>query len=189
MIDKKAFAEMQKVMEEFDKKREEIIKLARIALKNSKKAIFSMHRKDKESARELLDEAKKYLKEMENLISKDHNLDISVNNEAIEEYVEAECFYHFLASKKIPSHKDLKVDVELYLQGLCDLTGELTRRAVNDVINGNNDSVIEIKEFISELYEELMQFDFRNSPLRRKYDAVKYSLEKLEDLSLKLKLK
>ncbi len=189
MLDKKYFESLRKKTEEFDGKREEVIKLARIILKNSKKAIFALHRNDNKDARKLLDEAKKIIKQMESLIDNSHDLMMGLHSEALEEYVEAECFYSFLQAKKIPTNENLEVSIEIYLQGLCDLTGELTRKAVNDVIKGNNKSVLEIKEFISELYEELLQFDFRNSPLRRKYDAVKYALEKLEDLSLKLKLK
>ena len=34
-----------------------------------------------------------------------------------------------------------------------------------------------------------MQFDFRNSELRRKFDGIKWELKKLEDLSIELKLK
>lgn len=189
MINKKNFEQMRSVMDGFDKTREDVIKIARIILKNSKKSIFACHRGDLKNARILLDESKVKIKEMEKLISADHDLMISIHNEALEEFVEAECFYNFLKNKKIPTCKELNVSVETYLQGLCDLTGELTRKAVNEVIEGNVDGVLEIKKLISDLYEELMQFDFRNSPLRRKYDAIKYSLEKLEDLSLKIKLK
>jgi hypothetical protein len=35
----------------------------------------------------------------------------------------------------------------------------------------------------------LMMFDFRNIPVRRKFDSIKYGLNKLENLILELKLK
>ena len=34
-----------------------------------------------------------------------------------------------------------------------------------------------------------MMFDFRNIPARKKFDSIKYGLEKLENLVLELKLK
>ena len=39
------------------------------------------------------------------------------------------------------------------------------------------------------MYGELLKFDFRDNEVRRKFDAVKYDLRKLEDLVLDLKLK
>lgn len=189
MIDKEIFMRMRESIESFEEKREEIIKLAKDILKQSKKSIFACHRGNLNKARELLDKVKKKIFEMKKLVVNNHYLITNLYYDALEEFVESECFYSFLKNKKIPSNEELNVSVELYLQGLCDLTGELTRKAVNDLINGDKSSVFEIKEFVSELYEELLQFDFRNSSLRRKYDAIKYSLEKLESLALKIKLK
>jgi hypothetical protein len=34
-----------------------------------------------------------------------------------------------------------------------------------------------------------MLFDWRNTPARKKFDSIKYGLEKLEDLALKIKMK
>ena len=39
------------------------------------------------------------------------------------------------------------------------------------------------------IYGELLKFDFRDNEIRRKVDAVKYELRKLEDLVLDLKFK
>jgi predicted translin family RNA/ssDNA-binding protein len=38
------------------------------------------------------------------------------------------------------------------------------------------------KEFVTELSQILLEFDFRNGPLRRKYDSLKYSLKTIEDI-------
>ena len=50
---------------------------------------------------------------------------------AIQEYVEAVCFYSVIVNGKLPGHKTLGAMPEHYLLGLCDLTGELSRRATN----------------------------------------------------------
>ena len=50
-------------------------------------------------------------------------------------------------------------------------------------------TALRIREFVTEIYEELLLFDFRNIPVRKKFDSIKYGLEKLEDLVLELKLK
>ncbi len=190
MIDKKSFEVMRKEMEAFDKGRESLIKISRDVLKFSKGAIYSLHRSEIETADNQLKEARKIISEMNSMIKKDaHLASVGSYNEALEEYVEASCYFEFLKSKKIPSPKDLGVDTDTYLPGLCDLVGELVRKAMNSAIKGDLKLAAEIKDFVSEIYEELMLFDFRNIPVRRKFDAIKYGLEKLEDLMVKIKFK
>ena len=107
---------------------------------------------------------------------------------AVQEFVEAVCYYEFVKNKKIPSAKELKVDTEYYLLGLCDLTGELVRKAINSAINNDYDQALFIKKFVNDLYNELMLFEFRNE-LRKKFDSIKYDLKKLDELALGIKLK
>jgi len=54
---------------------------------------------------------------------------------------------------------------------------------------GKGDEVVKIKDQVDLIYGELLKFDFRDNEIRRKVDAVKYDLRKLEDLVLDLKLK
>lgn len=190
MINKKEFEEMRKELESFDDSRERLIKISRDVLKNSKGAIYSLHREDKKNAEAQLNSAKNVVNELNKLIKTNIRLaDVGPYKDALEEYTEASLYYGFIVKKKIPSKKELDVDVDVYLSGLCDLVGELVRKAVNSAIKGNNKLAIEIKDFAIEIYEELMLFDFRNSPLRKKFDSIKYGVEKLEDLALKLTLK
>ena len=51
-------------------------------------------------------------------------------SDACQEYAEAIFYYDYVKDEKIPTPKELKINHEDYLMGLCDLTGELTRRAV-----------------------------------------------------------
>jgi len=44
------------------------------------------------------------------------------------------------------------------------------------------------RDIIENIFGELVQFDFRNSDLRRKYDSVKYNLKKVENLLCELSL-
>ncbi|MBI2565315.1 hypothetical protein HYV79_05030 [Candidatus Woesearchaeota archaeon] len=190
MIDKKSFELMRKELEQFDMLREEVIKRSRDVLKKSKSAIYSLHRSDAKQAKEHIEAAKIIIKEIDSLLKKDiHLAGTGAYLESLEEYAEAFCYYSYLVKKTIPSSKEIGVDTETYLAGLCDLVGELVRKAINSSIKGDYKTSIEIKDLVSELYEELMQFDFRNTPLRRKFDSIKYGLEKLEDLILQLRIK
>lgn len=190
MIDKKLFEQMRSEIEVFDQSREKLIKISRDVLKLSKGAIYSLHRNDQKTAQKQLKDAKAIIDQMNSLVRQDlHLAMVGAYEEALEEFVEASCYFEFTTKKRLPSPKELNVDTEIYLPGLCDLVGELVRKAINSVIKDDAETALRIKDVVEELYAELMLFDFRNSPLRKKFDAIKYSLEKLEDLAVKLKLK
>ena len=105
---------------------------------------------------------------------------------AIQEYVEALLYYEFVTSGKLV---ELDVDAEHFVLGLADLPGELTRRAVFLAGKGKTDEVMKIRDAMDLIYGEFLKFDFRENEIRRKVDAVKYELRKMEDLVLDLKLK
>jgi len=190
MLNKKAFQELRSWMEKFDSLREQLIIKSRVVLKSSKKAIYAAHRGDLKDAKKLLEQAKGEIKKIDGIISKDvHLTKVGAYNDALEEYTEASCYIHYLKTKQIPTPKQLGVDADIYLPALCDVVGELVRKAVNSAANGDYKTSLEIKETVGQIYEELMLFDWRNIPARRKFDSIKYGLEKLEDLALKIKFK
>lgn len=190
MIDKKLFEQMRTEMETYDANREALIKTSRDVLKSAKSAIYSLHRNEIKTAEKQLSEAQKLIDQINTLIKKDNHLaKVGAYAEALEEFVEAKCYHEFTTKNKLPTPKDLNVDIDTYLPGLCDLIGELVRKAINSALKDDTKTALAIKNFAEEIYEELMMFDIRNSPLRKKFDAIKYGLEKLEDLALKLKFK
>lgn len=189
-LDKDAFSAMRKEMEQFDALREQLIKDSRDVLKLSKAAIYSVHRQDITEAAKQLAQAKAVIKKLNDCVKKDESFaSVGAYSEALEEYTEASCYYGLVKDRKLLTAKDLGVCTHIYLPGLCDLVGELVRKAVNSSIKGDFDTALEIKDFVAEIYEELMMFDFRNIPARKKFDSIKYGLEKLENLVLELKLK
>lgn len=189
MINKKDFEEIRKEMKVFDEAREDLIAKSREVVILSKKIIYSVHRKDMKEAEKVASEIKQKVKAIIKLTG-ETELEYSGSRKiALQEYVEAIAYLEFVKNGKLLSHKDLGVDAESYLLGLCDLSGELVRNAINGVIDGNVDNALKVKEFVSELYWELSQFDFKNGEIRRKYDGIKYDLKKLEDLVLQLKLR
>jgi len=190
MFDKQDFKEMRDEFDTFDNNREEIIKKSRDILKLSKQIIYCVHRDDVKEAEKLVEKIEAEKKKAETIIAKDAELaSIGAYAVSIGEYVEAILYFSFIKHKKLPNHKQLKVCTDHYLFGLIDLTGELGRKAVQLAGKGIFDVVVEIRDIVSEIYGELLKFDFRDSDMRRKFDSVKYDLKKLEDLVLDLKLK
>ncbi len=180
------FMNLKKEIETVDAKRETLIGETRGILKASKGAIYSLQRGDNKAAEKILAELKPKIAALK-AYSEDANY-ASVTKPPIQEYVEAACFSEFINTGKVLPRKELGVSAENYIAGLCDLSGEIARKAVNAAINDDAKTVISAKTFIENLYYGLMQFDFRNGDLRRKFDGIKYDLKKMEDLLLSLKL-
>jgi predicted translin family RNA/ssDNA-binding protein len=190
MIDRQAFSRMRAELAEYDQLREQLIKRSRDILKDSKAAIYALHRNNAAEAASLLGNARNAISECEGLLQQDPHLGaVGAYHEALEEYTEAACYHGVLIEKKLPTPAELKVDTETYLPGLCDLVGELTRKAINSVIDGDAKTALELRDLARALFEELLLFNFGNSPVRRKFDSIKYSIEKLDEMALKLKLR
>ena len=184
MLDKRDFARIRKSLESYEKKRENTIQKSREIIKLSKEIIYSLHRNDMKRA----SEGVKRIKMMVTKLGR-KAYGTGMNSVAQQEYVEALTFYNFIKYKKIPTSTSLNVGVAEYLMGLCDLTGELGRKAVNEAIRNNHKIVYEIKELVTDIYGEFLRFDLRNSELRKKSDAIKWNLKKLEDLMFSIKVR
>ncbi len=177
------FGEIRKKLTKYDSKREELIKKARELLKISKQVIYSIHRADPKQAQQNVNKANKIKKELDNIAGFNKKLFFEGSySEACQEYAEALCYYNFVKNKKLLSFKILKIDYEDYLMGVCDLTGELTRRAVSLATKRKFKEVEEIKNFVEDIYGEFLKFDLRNGQLRKKSDSIKWNLKKLEEV-------
>lgn len=174
MIDKKSFTDMKKELEACEKEIEKSVQHSRELTKNSKLAIYSVHRGDLKGSEKQLSEIRKELKKI--------NDNSYLYNASFQEYVEAECILAFALNKKIPTHKQLSIDAENYLLGICDFTGELARMAVNKAIKKDKKSVEKIRDVIDDILGEFLKFNLRNGELRKKYDSIKWNLNKVEQV-------
>ncbi|MBS1266390.1 MAG: hypothetical protein MAG795_00357 [Candidatus Woesearchaeota archaeon] len=188
MLDKTNMKNLQEYIENYDSDREKIIKKSRDVLKLSKLLINSVHRQDMDKAEEYKKEIEQKYNEVKSMAQNELG-SIGAFRVAAQEYVEAIGYYCYVLNKDIPNHKSLNVSPKHYLSGLCDIPGEVIRKTVNDITEGKTDSVFDAKKFISELYDELLKFDFRRSYLRKGFDRVRHNLSKIEELSLKVVMK
>ena len=181
------FTKLREHIQNYDSERELLIKKSRDVLKLSKQIIYAVHRDEMDNAEKLIQEIETQKAELDKLAA--HSKKMSTEGSykvAIQEYVEALLYYHFVKSGELI---ELDVAPEHYVLGLGDLPGELVRKAVFLAGKGEVDKVIKIKDEVDMIYGELLKFDFRNNDIRRKVDGIKYDLRKLEDLVLDLKLK
>ena len=121
----------------------------------------------------------------------------------MEDYARYKAFQHYLLSEKLLSpsapcftteqddQRNILTDEE-YLGGVCiGLCHDLAKYGVTRASNAVEDTtavpfIKRARDAVSAILEELLQFDFRNGPLRRKYDSTKYALKTLETVLYEL---
>ena len=111
---------------------------------------------------------------------------------------------HFLNGGTLISLQDVSVQLQIdsetgpdkfpltleeYLVGVLLLASELSRLAVNSVIQGNYKQPFEIFKFVSELNAGFKLLHFKNDQLRKKYDSLKYDIRKIEEVVYDLTLR
>ena len=181
------FAKLKKEVQDYDSERERLIKKSRDVLKLSKQVIYAVHRDEINEAAKLIKQIESERKKLDQIAHHSKKmLSEGSYKVAIQEYVEAILYYQFIKTGKLVN---LRVDTNHFILGLADLPGEMVRKAVYLAGKGQVAKVKKIKDEVDMIYGELLKFDFRNNEIRRKVDAVKYDLRKLEDLVLDLKLK
>ena len=123
----------------------------------------------------------------------------------MEDYARHMAFRHFLAEGKLLSpnaacfviiaengiQRNVLTDEE-YLGGACiGLCHDIAKYGVTRASIAVEDAsavpfIKRSRDAVSAILEELLQFDFRNGPLRRKYDGTKYALKTIETVLYEL---
>ncbi len=188
MINRKFIQKLKKDYDRQEAERRQIISLSNAILHGSKRVIFSLHRDDIKKAKDLLAEVEKTLLSLERKFGHSRIIQEGAYKASVEEYVEAKMFYRIMTGEKVDKVNKIKLDLGSYLGGICDLTGELVRRAVNKATSGEVKEVDKIKKAINEIMTELVEFDMTGY-LRTKYDQAKNSLKKIEQIDYEIKIR
>jgi predicted translin family RNA/ssDNA-binding protein len=77
---------------------------------------------------------------------------------------------------------------EEYIASVLSFVQEIPRFVINRACDNDIYSVDISRKLVSDLNGKFLEFDFRNGPLRRKYDGVKYCLRTIEDVAFELSL-
>eukprot|EP00963_Diacronema_lutheri_P006259 scaffold541_cov335-Pavlova_lutheri.AAC.4 len=191
MVDEGDFQRMKQEMTKYDAEREVVIKRSRDIQKLSKQAIFSLHRKDVVKASKQIEDALAAAKEIEPVVQANPTLRGGSFSSALEEYAEAVIFRHYLSHGELISSQEENVNmcnIDEYLGGVLDFTGELNRFAIARATLRDLEEVERCRDLVETLMGVFLQFDLRNGSLRKKYDALKYTLKKLENTLYELSL-
>jgi len=188
MINKKFIQKLRKEYKKRESERVQIISLSDVVLYDSKRTIFALHRGDIQKAEKKLIEIEKILQKLEKKFGRKRISKEGSYRAGAEEYVEAKMFYLVTTGEKIDRIKEVDLDPDVYLAGICDLTGELARKAVNEAADGNLGEVEKIKKTINKIMAGLVEFDMVGY-LRTKYDQAKHNLRKIEQIDYEIKIR
>jgi len=189
MLNKKLFKNLLASYRNYGQLREEVIAKSREILRSSKLAIFALHRGELLKAKKILNQAENLFFDLEKLFKKEKKLgEEGPYKDAAEEFVEAKMFYEFLSTGNIDFVSKAKLSFDDYLGGICDLTGEILRKAVQYATKGESDKVSDCQQAIQKIVGELIKFDLVGK-LRPKYDEAKRNLRKIEEIVYELKIR
>lgn len=187
MINKKFFANLKAEYAKSEGERRQIISLSNLVLHDSKRVIFALHRGDFAKAEEMLKETESKLVSLEKKFSHSRVAQEGAYKASVEEYVEAKMLYFVLEGRKVDKIPGFKIDIDSYLGGISDLTGEMVRQAINSASKGRFNEVEKMKNGINDIIAELVEFDMTGYQ-RTKYDQAKTNLRKIEQISYEVEL-
>lgn len=189
MLDKKYLQTIRTDLLGYAQKRREVIKMSGDAQQHSKKAIFALQRDDKPAAMERLELALSIFIELHKKFKSDPGLfDEGSYKAAVEEYVEAVIFRDFITGKSVGKIKDIQIDSDAFISGLCDVPGELYRYAIKSATARDWDMTKKCYQYAEEIIGELIDMDLTGYH-RNKFDQAKQSLHRLEQVVYEVSLR
>ena len=192
--------ELRKRMEHRDNLREGLIKTSRDGQKAAKQAIYALHRGDKPKAMQLIQECETCIvKHLLPIVEEEPPLRTGSFTAVLEEYAEAKLFYAWLFGKDddgelpvgdllLPDEFPIQLSPEEYLGGLCDLTGEVGRYAVQRGTARDSDSVKLCLHTNSCILNAMQSMERLPSAMNKKMDQLGHSVEKLERMLYEMSL-
>lgn len=81
------------------------------------------------------------------------------------------------------------LELDDYLIGVLQLASELSRFAINAVIYGDYARPLHISTFVAELSAGFSVLTMKNDYLRKRYDALKYDIKKIEEVVYDLSIR
>lgn len=178
---KAVLKEIEKELQEKEKVRENAQKDMRKATSLSKQAILLIHQNRLKEARKLAERAKQIISKLNDL-STTHPSTIygGMFSAALQEYAEANIFLTRVSESRFVTPSEINVPSVDYVLGLADVIGELRRRALDALREGNVSKGEECLQLMDEIYIELMAMDESYMlvvGLRRKCDVARKIIE------------
>jgi len=177
-------AEIEDKLNEKDDLREVALKQCRDIIRQSRKSIKKIHGGKLKDAKKHLDKAVKMLQELkENLKEHPDIFTSGYMENAMQEVAEGEIFLSIVEENNFPHPEEIEVSHTAYVMGLADVIGELRRRGMYKLKEGDVGEVERIVDDMEMIYDKISEFDYPSGllPLKRKQDVMKKVLEKMRE--------
>ena len=172
-----------------DEKRDLVFKHLRAVFKNTPKIQFAVRTGDAGSIQPIIEESKAVIDTILEAICGDTSQREGRLSGAIEKFTEIRMMQHFFATGKLASFSVLQpCNDDEYIGAALGFAQELARYVVGRASEGDERSIGLCQALIVQINAKMLEFDFRNGPLRRKYDGLKYALKNVEDVLYELSL-
>uniref|UniRef100_A0A7S3H6D8 Uncharacterized protein n=1 Tax=Spumella elongata TaxID=89044 RepID=A0A7S3H6D8_9STRA len=97
--------------------------------------------------------------------------------------------HHFFQEGKVATQSSLQpCNDNEYIGAVLSFAQSLNQYALGVACEGDVASIELCLGVLAEVNAKMLEFDFRNGPLRRKYDGLKYALRSMEDILFELSL-
>jgi predicted translin family RNA/ssDNA-binding protein len=192
-------------MEHRDELRENLIKKCRDGQKAAKQAIYALHRGDYKKCSTLLNQCEKcIIRELVPIVDEEPSLRGGSFSNVLEEYVEAKMFAAWLGAGEVvidgssPPEKGtllkpqdfgtIPIEADEYLGGLCDLTGEIGRYAVQRGTNRDYEGVQACLEANAAVSIAIQTLERSPGGINKKMEQLQRSVEKIERMTYEMSL-
>ena len=180
----------------YERRREQVIKSARGILRDSKRVIFFCHEGKTQDSKRLLASTSRLIAQLESKYQKPlyaKAKSFSLDHEgawasAVEEFLEAWFFYHFLSTQRVVEPKHLQPSVNVYIGALADFTGELLRTAVVEGASRNIRALERYRAAISDVVAFMLPL-YLTGQNRQKFDQAKRNLRRIEEIIYEVKIR
>lgn len=172
---------IQKELVKKEKVREEIQNDMRRATRLSKQAILFTHQNRLDDAKKSIGEANNLLNRLKKVSRKHPDLAYTaLADAAFQEYAEAQVLLGLVEKDRFVAPEEIGVPLISYVLGVADVIGELRRRTLDSLRNGDVDRSDKCLQLMEHIYTELIAMDdaYLLIPgLRRKCDVARHLIE------------
>jgi len=177
-------------LEQRELKRRELSDLSYDLIRKCGLLVSSLHRGSPD-AEAIASQAKSLHQKLLEEVRRDPSFLLSEEEAAFSEYAEASSLFSLLKNGELSSPGDF-YNEEVFLLGLADLIGELKRLLINSIIIGERDRAMVAFEWMQELFDDLVRFEYPRSVVRglkRKLDVDRALIEDAREVLARSKRK
>ncbi len=182
----------RQIFEVQTQRRDRALAQARLLVRHCAHAIRAVHREEKDSALDELEQARQIVFSLqEDLQNFPQIYYAGYTQDALKEFAEARIVFALVFKESLPSPQDLNIGCDTYLQGLAEANGELRRRCLDILRHGYSEEAERLMSLMDDIYAVLVTIDFADAitgGLRRLTDIVRSLNERTRgDLTLILR--